>query len=157
MAFRVYSEDEKQQALDVLEAVGGDLTRARLQTGIQNRTLLRWQQKYRPTLTVSKSKMPTPTSQAPSPVVLSADDEAALRNLQRGMMEEANRLVQSIAPAIHDAPLAQRVIALARLIDRIIKLSAQLAAEEEEEVIYRIADSEGQEPDDETDEDREAD
>lgn len=54
------------------------------------------------------------------------DDLAALRDLKAQMMSIARTLADTIPDAIAEAPLGQRVSALAQLTDRIIKLAAQL-------------------------------
>jgi transposase-like protein len=145
MSHRNYTAEEKLHALEHLAAHGGDVELTAASLGIPKRTLARWKQIH------MVSEMPMPTVPMPMPMPtptppLSADVIEALGELQREMMQIAHTLSHAIEPAIAEAPLGQRVAALAQLIDRIIKLGAQLP-QSSEPIEIELADSEGEEPD----------
>jgi hypothetical protein len=116
---RRYTQQEKDHAIQRLIAHSGDVALTSSETGIPVRTLENWRRAHGlPRFGAS----PPP----PPPPPIAADDLDALRDLQQEMLREAYNLVHSIEEAIDEAPLNQRVAALAQLIDRIMKLSVQL-------------------------------
>ena len=68
--------------------------------------------------------------------VLPPDTTEAFQQLHDQLLPIARILADRITEAIDDAPLNQRVAALAQLIDRIAKLAALLPKPEEEEIEY---------------------
>jgi transposase-like protein len=130
MSRRNYTDAEKQQILGRLLVNGGDIPLTSAQTGVPDRTLVRWKTKY-----LAPTPPPPPSANGygtPHPAIppsippIAADAAQALRDLQHQMMEEASYLTAAIRPAIAEASLSQRVIALTRLVDRIYKLAFQL-------------------------------
>ncbi len=135
---RRYTSEDKERILHLLIANNGDIDITCQQTGVPPRTLYRWQK--------TANILPLPLSPLPPPTRIADDDITALRDLQQQMLREAYHLVHSIEEAIDEAPLSQRVAALAQLIDRIIKLSAQLPRTNNDDM--KIAYDEGYERDD---------
>jgi transposase-like protein len=125
---RHFTADEKEQALQLLADNRGDVARTAAQLGINPRTLYAWRKRadVMPVNLTNLKNFPHESA------VIASDDVEALRNLQQEMLHEAYNLVHSIEEAIDDAPLNQRVAALAQLIDRIIKLSVQLPHPEDD-------------------------
>ena len=125
---RHYSQDDKDRALELLIANRGDVAITSVQTGIAERTLYRWQK--------ASGILPSPLPPLPpiegytSNNSMSADRVTALRDIQQEMLAEAKTLVHSLNEAIADAPLNQRVAALAQLIDRIMKLDLELPSDD---------------------------
>lgn len=130
---RRYTEQQQRLILEQLIANAGDVILTSQQTGVPERTLARWKNQSLPQ--IPGLPLPPPPPQTASPI--SPDDiqypilqpgEMAdrMRHLQEKMMANADLLNESVAPAIAEATLAQRVAALAQLTDRIIRLNAQL-------------------------------
>jgi transposase-like protein len=131
---RRYTSEEKDHAIQQLIANHGDVTLTSLETGIAERTLTRWKRSMvlPPRGAFPSRPQPQPPPQPQNPIA--ADDLEALRDLQQEMLREAYNLVHSIEEAIDEAPLNQRVAALAQLIDRIMKLSVQLPRADDDDV-----------------------
>ncbi len=115
---RRYTDDQRQQALRVLAACGGDVRQASARTGIPARTLRTWAQRAR----------------AAAP----ADPEDAMLNLRQHLVENVLRLADSLEAKIDDAPLNQHAAALAQLIDRLIKLAEKLPQSAGDEPVIRV-------------------
>ena len=147
---RHYTDEEKRLVLDRLIANQGDVARTAAETGVSDRAIYSWRKEPQfahlisPLLPLSPhvSHNETPDS-LPSPVTtgeglglgvssLPTEITDRLTALRQEMLDAADTLSRSIVPAIEDAPLNQRVAALAQLIDRIIKLATQLPNEEVE-------------------------
>lgn len=144
---RTYTDAEKQQAIDRLAANNGDLMLTAMQTGISDRTLMRWRHKIQPTTTTTTTTTTipavgaqhvAPSSSPPAPIPTDPDLINTLTDLQAKMKHAMNLLADSIPEAIADAPLNQRILALVQLIDRIVKLNAQLPNEVEIEVTDHV-------------------
>jgi hypothetical protein len=138
---RHYTDDEKQLVLERLVANNGNVTRTAKETGISRRAIYTWRENAQSAQsTVSHLLHLPPVVQngfdSPRPegegLGVRAEIAVSLRDLQTQMLTDAHVLAQSIQSAIADAPLGQRVAALAQLIDRIIKLAAQLPGEPSE-------------------------
>jgi transposase-like protein len=149
---RTYSVEEKQRAVDRLIANFGDIGRTSAELDIPERTLWRWRKEIMP---LPPPPLPPQTESSSSSLagmlyspdekaVIPPDDLEALRDLKAEMLHLTKYIIQSdrIKPAIDAAPLHQRVTALTQLIDRIIKLAAQLALSEEEDVEILVYDKE---------------
>jgi len=149
---RHYTDEEKRLVLDRLIANYGDVDLTVSQTAIPERTVARWKKDAQRNGTLLPPPPPMPPSASdslPSPVttgeglglgVSSLPEEITdrLTALRQEMLDAADTLSRSIVSAIEDAPLNQRVAALAQLIDRIIKLATQLPQTEEEiEYVYK--------------------
>jgi len=119
-----FSPERKNHALQRLAANYGNVARTAAETGISERTLMRWRRQNPPP--------PPPPTQLITPPSLPADDLEALINLKGRLIEAADYISFNIIPAVEAAPLGQRVSALAQLIDRISKLAAELPVEDEE-------------------------
>jgi transposase-like protein len=122
---RPFSPEFKEQALLQLEINDGNLARTAAELGISDRSLLRWRQQSPTTTTTTTTTLGTQPE-------IPENDLQALMSLKARLIQAADYISVSIIPAVEDAPLGQRVSALAQLIDRIIKLAAQLPVEEEE-------------------------
>ncbi|MBZ0289148.1 MAG: hypothetical protein K8I30_16125 [Anaerolineae bacterium] len=154
---RHYSLEEQQQILERLHANRGDVARTARELGISTTTLYRWRDSRKiPPSTFStystNSTQPASTvhdSIAHEPVVsadsnnanpIPPDDLQALRDLKARMLELAQYIVSDdrIKQAIDAAPLKERIAAATQLIDRMIKLAAELPAEKEEDEIEEV-------------------
>lgn len=150
---RHYTEDEKQLVLQRLAANNGSVTRTAKETGISRRAIYTWRENaqsaqtsvshllHLPPAVHNDFDSPRPEGEGWGVRVTSTEVSDSLRHLQNQMLTDAHVLAQSIQSAIDDAPLSQRVAALAQLIDRIIKLAAQLPGEasKPDEIIVRVA------------------
>jgi transposase-like protein len=154
MPYRYYTDEQKQDALDVLEANGGNLAIASALTGIAVSTLSNWRRKYRPNLPLASARA---VDTAPATFDLSEDDVQALMNLKHVLLQKAGLLAESIEPAISEAPLPQRIAGLTQLIDRIMKMSAQLPGDDADDIDYVIVGADTFERDDEDDEEEDDD
>jgi transposase-like protein len=146
-----YDDSQKQAAIDQLRANRGDVARTATETGVNERTLFQWRREAgigaptkTPPLQPSRlretakergagGEVPPPPS-PPQNVVPLADAALVteLRTLLTQMLQAADQLVKSINEAIAPAPLNQRVVSLAQLTDRIIKLATELPQPPEE-------------------------
>jgi len=151
---RTYTDAEKQQAMNCLAINNGDVMLTSVQTGIPERTLYYWSLRAKKILqsqspqspqTSSPSTHPpvgaqhvAPSSSPPAPIPTDPDLINTLTDLQAKMKHAMNLLADSIPEAIADAPLNQRILALVHLIDRIVKLNAQLPNEVEIEVTDHV-------------------
>jgi hypothetical protein len=124
---RRYTPEEKDHALELLIANNGDLSLTSAETGIPVRTLENWRR---------AGVLPPPVT-APPPPPMPDDRLEALEDIQQQMLREARNLAYSLREAVADAPLSQRVAALAQLLDRIIKLNTQLPGPTKE-TVFRI-------------------
>ena len=133
---RHFTPADRDYALERLITNRGDVARTAAEFGITARTLYRWRKESQIdslTLTTLTPIATDPTQLSPIPT----DDAQALRALKARMLGLADLLANSVEPAIQAAPLGQRIAGLTQLIDRIIKLAAQLP---EEEVQYVLSD-----------------
>jgi transposase-like protein len=157
---RRYTDEEKRIVLERLIANRGDVSLTADQTGVTTTTIYKWKKLANLHISpLSPLSLLSPNSPydpvgaqraAPSPESapppLAPDDAQALQDLKRHMLENAELLNTAIAPAIEDASLSERVMALIRLVDRIHRLSIELPAKSEP-IKIELADSEGEEPD----------
>jgi len=141
-----FSPQKKAHALQRLDANFGNIARTAAETGISERTLLRWRQHLIP-------PTPPPPTQPITPPAIPSDDLQALINLKVRLLQAADFISLNIIPAVEIAPLNQRVAALAQLIDRIIKLAAELPEADDQSWKEDFA---GEEPDEEEQEEMEA-
>lgn len=125
---RRYTQEEKDQALELLIANNGDLSLTSAETGIPIRTLENWRR---------AGVLPPPVISPPPPPPIPDDRLEALEDIQQQMLREARNLAYSLRETVADAPLNQRVAALAQLLDRIIKLNTQLP-NPTKETVFRI-------------------
>ena len=115
---RRYTDDQRQQALRILSACGGNARQASVRTGIPASTLRAWAQQAH--------------AAAPS------DPNDAMLNLRQHLVENVLRLADSLEAKIDDAPLNQHAAALAQLIDRLIKLAEKLPQAAGDEPVIRV-------------------
>ena len=113
-----YTDDERAQALERLEANRGDFHLTSAELGISVRALRQWKRLYQKT-----------TEQ----VV-----EDSLKYLQEQLIDNAVKLAESLEAATVDAPLNHRAAALGQLIDRIIKLAERIPQAVQREQVIRI-------------------
>jgi hypothetical protein len=146
---RTYTPEEKDAALQRLDANRGQVLRTSLQTGIPERTLQRWkalrnlQPPQPPPLLLDSRRQPPPTlpvgahpgvrpDLTPSPTLAEGDPtgtgdsgrapDGDYDSLRQHLVREALTIAASLSHGLHNAPLNQRAIALSRLVDRIVKL-----------------------------------
>ena len=144
-----YSPEEKQQILDRVKVNRGNVDRTAAEFGIHSATIYKWRKTAKFANSLSSFSSPiSPTIGAPASTdspplyevgrglgggdALPPDDLQALRDLKSQMLREAEYISVNIRSAVDEAPLSQRVAALAQLIDRIIKLAAELPAPKDE-------------------------
>lgn len=141
MPYHKYSAETIQRCLDILEANQGDLTLTTKIIRVPPTTLRRWCLRFRPALTPfsrsssSTGEIPKFSSSKLSSSSVSPsnhpDLESDLDQLQTGLVHEAAYLLASIRPAVAEASLSDRALALVRLLDRIYKLAYQTPSPEE--------------------------
>ena len=140
-----YSPEEKQQILDRVKINRGNVDRTAAEFGIHSATIYKWRKTAKfanSSSSFSSPISPTSDSSVGTGLALSAesnnteslplDDLQALRDLKSQMLREAEYISVNIRSAVDEAPLSQRVAALAQLIDRIIKLAAELPTPKDE-------------------------
>ncbi len=133
---RRYTEEEKQHALQQLDANNGDVSLTSAQTGITARTLYRWNKNRELSLTQNPSPLTTLTTPPPP---ISDDTAEVLRDLQQRILRETYRLIDAIESSIGDKSSVNQIVsAISQLIDRYMKLSAQLPSQQENEPFLRI-------------------
>lgn len=136
---RHYTNEEKQLVLQRLSANHGDVARTVAESGVPIRTLYNWQKNAE----IAENRVLNLKTLQPSPQY--AADRAtgeinpevldSLYPVRDKMLLIINSLIDSIIPAIKDAPLNQRVAALTQITDRYIKLGHELPSEDEEIVM----------------------
>ena len=142
---RHYTDDEKRLVLDRLIINNFDVARTADEFKLPTATIYRWMNAANVTKPIhSQLQQQHQQQHSDSPPSLAGQGVGVgvnalpeeitdrLTALREEMLDAADTLSRSIIPAIEEAPLNQRVAALAQLIDRIIKLAAQLPAEEQE-------------------------
>ncbi|MCA0454955.1 MAG: hypothetical protein LCI00_13365 [Chloroflexi bacterium] len=150
---RRYTDDEKRLVLDRLIANHGDIPRTALESGVSDRTLLRWRTetdiKSPQIALMSSPTSPTSPTQTPSssprpegegqgvrvPTDLPPETIETFQDIHDKLLPIIDILTGRIVEAIDDASLSQRIVALAQLIDRVTKLAA-LLPRPVEEIIY---------------------
>ncbi|MEO8609436.1 MAG: transposase [Chloroflexota bacterium] len=161
---RPYPPELKEKVLEHFIAYQGDIMRTCREFGISDRTLYRWSKRAGVVISPTPPTPPTYDSNGLDTVgtgralsaesqganALPPDDLQALRELKAQMLELARYIMldERIKRAIDAAPLNQRIAAATQLIDRIIKLGAQLPADEEDEEIITYERGETDEEDD---------
>jgi transposase-like protein len=115
---RRYTTAEKQHALESLDANAGDIHPTSTQLGISAQTLRNWQRKHQEQQTQREAEL--------------------AHRLRHKLLKSAERLVDSLEAVIDNAPLNQRASALGAVIDRYLKLEAQLPEDDNQEQVIRI-------------------
>lgn len=149
-----YTDDEKRLVIERLIANHGDVARTADEFRLPTATIYRWmkaanvtksihsqlQQQHQQHQFDSSGSPPSLAGEGLGVGVPNLPEETSerLTALREEMLDVAETLSRSITSAIDDAPLNQRVAALSQLIDRIIKLAAQLPTTEQEvEYVYK--------------------
>ena len=124
-----YSEDKRRAALDCLAAHDGDYQQTSARLGISVRTLRRWSQQAQvqgDEVNTLKAQLQTFSAQMEAQQNDVADAEALVRwlsgELPLQLAQKAIQMLDAVDEEIEDAPLNQRVAALGRFVDLIIKL-----------------------------------
>lgn len=135
---RRYTQDEKAAYLAHLDDNYGNVTLTAIQTGIPSRTLYNWKRERKlrrlqsePPLLHKKSAVPPPQT-ATNP----DDTEAEYTRIRAEMMTHIDNLMSSLTDDPDTAHL--RIIALTRLLDRVIKLEALTKRENIGEKVIRV-------------------
>jgi len=131
---RHYSPLEKKLVMDRLTANMGDVDLTARQTRVSVRTIARWKQQS------VRNGILMPMSLPPMPPVLPNPDNpdeitidlTPILDLRTQLITLAETLGQSVPEAIPEAPLNQRVAALAYIIDRLVKVNAMLPKEDDD-------------------------
>jgi hypothetical protein len=144
-----YTLIEKQYGLKRLIANRGNIPLTAKELGITTTSLYRWREwaesgkipGFSPSMFSTISTQPASIINDSNNIIqhsgeLPADDLQALRDLKAKMLELVAYIVAAdkIKTAIDSAPLNQRIGALVQLTDRIIKLAAELPADEDDEM-----------------------
>lgn len=114
---RTYSEDDRQEALELLGYNRNNITLTSAQTGIPERTLREWRRKQR----IERSLLPPdpPSAAAAEPTGNAIE---ALEFVYNQIIEESSRIAASLPEILAAAPPYHQVLAFAQLIDRLPKL-----------------------------------
>lgn len=104
---RRYTADEKLAALRRLDINGGQIVRTSKETGIPEKTLRAWRQKFG---VVSE-----------------------MRTLREELLGKSLDLISHMNQAIQEAPIHQRAAALNHMIDKILKLTEVLEEQTDDE------------------------
>jgi transposase-like protein len=116
-----YSPEYKQMACQLLQTNGGNVDLTSRQTGIPPRTLREWRQRH-------AHQPPQQDTRRRQNV------EEQLHFLRERMMEQAIALAMTLSSETDPSLLSQRIIALTRLVDRLMKLDIAVPAE----VVVRV-------------------
>jgi hypothetical protein len=138
-----YTDHQRETILDRLAANMGNIALTSIQTGVSERTIARWRQKYRPAMT-TKTTIPPAIDAVPT---ITLANDAALLRLRDQLVQHAFALSDSFEEGIANATLSQRAAALSQIIDRIVKLAAFLPPPDIEKEIV-LAYDEDEVPDD---------
>ncbi len=123
---KYYSPEYKRIACQLLQTNGGSVALTSRQTGIPPRTLREWRQHH-------AQPAPQENTRRRQPL------EEQVQLLQERMMEQAVTLANNLASETDAVSLNQRIIALTRLVDRLMKLADMYPAPQDESVpIFRI-------------------
>lgn len=132
---RAYSDTQKTEALDHLDANFGNVTLTAIQTGIPSRTLYEWKrqrklrrQQAEPPLLHKKNAVP----QQQNATNDDESDSGEYTRIRSRLMQHLEHLLDSLTDDPDTAHL--RIIAVTRLLDRVVKLDP-LAGNEHEQVI----------------------
>ncbi len=124
---RRYSKSHKAETLQRLDENAGDVALTSLQSGVPERTLREWRRLRALNLAAAAETEWRQAREQPSQPPPSATDSAAsFETLNVLLMDEAFKLAGSLATGWDDSPTHLRMMALAHLIDRILKLNAIL-------------------------------
>jgi hypothetical protein len=133
---RRYTNEEKDHILHILDQYRGDVVRASVHTGVPERTLFRWKQRCRieaehksqqsVILPPQKSSLPPPQTDPDAPE--SDDEEESLADRYVALREMMLDRIFTFAEKMTDdnAYAASRAVAVTRLLDRVIKLDAEI-------------------------------
>jgi hypothetical protein len=116
-----YTDDERAQALERLDANRGDFHLTSAETGISVGTLRQWKRR---------------SHKNAEQIV--EESLKYLKYLQEQLIDNAVKLAESLEAATVDAPLNHRAAALGQLIDRIIKLAERIPQAVQREQVIRI-------------------
>jgi hypothetical protein len=129
-----YSSDYKSLVSRLLWMYGGNVALVSHLTGIPQRTLRDWRWQGSFPTAIRREDTPERREHATAPPEKNSDAAAAddLDALREHLVRHALMLVTSLSDDIADAPLSERVMALTRLVDRIVKLDEHNPIEYEE-------------------------
>jgi transposase-like protein len=116
-----YSEADRQAAIDRLRENDGNVRLTAKQTGIPQRTLFRWREEAG---IAPPAEEPKATASNPS-----INDEEVLQRLhglEDTVITLSEQLGKVVSEELEEAPFNQQVTALIQLIDRAMKMAAEL-------------------------------
>ncbi len=122
---RRYSPEYKKLALHCLDSNHGDVALTSTEIGVPGRTLRRWRQQRRQ----RQIDMPEPKPEIEVPVF--SEDYEAFQYLRQQLMRHMLAIAASLSEDLENATVAQRAIALSRLIDRFEKLDRYMPPSDE--------------------------
>jgi hypothetical protein len=123
---RRYTRSQKAEILKHLDDNVGDVVLTSLQSGIPERTLRDWKRtrSLRPAAAENhRQRRHEHGNESPPSAAESAVTFEILNNL---LVDKAFKIAGSLTQGLEDSPVHQRAIALAHLIDRILRLNATL-------------------------------
>jgi len=155
---RQYTPQQKEDALRQLAVNKGNVALTSIQTGVSERTIQRWQQRLRlenagaKPLPAPLSAPPPPKENTPppspppknDPPQPETDDDQSLReqtcNELRSLRNQLMRHIFNITADLSqdDDLFNHRTVAITRLLDRVMKLDAQLNELHPQETILRV-------------------
>jgi transposase-like protein len=134
-----YTDDERREALKQLAMNKGDVVRTARETEIPVRTLRTWcspeeltKMRQSPKEKRRKGKFLPPDLLAQIEKADAIYTESVMDQLRNKLMAEALELVTDFSATIEDVPSTSKVLALTRLIDRILKLDERKPRIEDE-------------------------
>jgi transposase-like protein len=135
-----YSADTKKITRHLLETNGGNVELTSHQTGVPPRTLRDWRREYAIQSPQQKEMRRRRQEAVFSKDADSDDLSAQFKILRTRMMDEALNIANSLSEDSNGLSLNQRVIALSRLLDRLLKLNIRFPAPKTEVVVIEYGD-----------------
>lgn len=122
-----YTSEEKERAMELYE-LSGSVGYASRQTGIPERTIRHWRQQRERDIPLMRDPERNPVATLPEknvePLPANSPREE-LQTLRDQIMFHVQRIVASLSD--DDVQINERAIAVTRLLDRVMRLDAQLA------------------------------
>ncbi len=117
-----YTDDHKTAVLALLQANGGNIELTSSQTNIPERTLRMWRQQQ-PHQPPPESAQRQPQPQPPPNKIFWRHERAEeMQQLSHQLMRRASVLLSALESETDDVVATRRIMALTRLVDRLIKL-----------------------------------
>ena len=113
---QTYTEDDREEALELLGYNRNNIALTSTQTGIPERTLREWRRKHRNNISL-------PPDPSPAAAAMPVGDSAeALQFVYDQLVQELTRLAASLPEILASAPPYHQLLAITHIIDRVEKL-----------------------------------